>query len=398
MRSARVLSSPAGEADRHSIMGKKTLSWWTPLALAGLSVASGTAASAANARQVLGVVDWGQYYQTTADPKLIEGAKLIQAIGARNIFIAMSSNLAGNYPGEDFGPGPILSLKDLAQTPDYGHMFNMPFNTYVIVAYAFSDWDTLGAQNLAAERQEIADLTAHLLKTYNGTGKRFILKNWEGDWAMSEYANHGANDPSYIPTPALLQKMKDWLNARHAGVVQGRAAAAQAGPISNVEVHDAAEFVFVRHAQQSLPCFLTAVVPNVQSDYVSYSSYESLASPTVSLAQGIASDLAFIKTLTPLNGHQRPLIVSEFGFKESDWGADTGNRTRIAAQAFIDNGVLLAMYWSVEDATSQTTMALVRPNGSHSPQWTALHAMLSAVTNPPGHQVRRRLSRAATLH
>ena len=36
---------------------------------------------------------------------------------------------------------------------------------------------------------EVYDLTAHLLDTYNNSGKTFILQNWEGDNALGENAS-----------------------------------------------------------------------------------------------------------------------------------------------------------------------------------------------------------------
>lgn len=364
---------------------------WSLMAL------SSVAAAPTPVKQGLGVYHWGANYRVNGSiPAIVDGAQQVQSLGTQYISLALSYkytltnpyNTSGGFdymgPPSDWGAGPINNLTDLAKSPPFQQVFQMPFKVYTLTAYPFSDQDYLGIQNLAAEQQEITNLVTYLLTTYQGTGKTFIIKNWEGDNAMSlenmgGYPNLSSSG-AYIPPPAALTtKMINWLNARHQGVLQGRI---NAGSVSGVAVHDAAEFNLVDPVKWGLgqACMLSTVIPNVQSDYIDYSSYDSIVSPTTAnLAQAIASDITLIQTYTG----GRPLMIGEFNFPTGQY-PDASNRTQIAAQAFLDAGCPYVIYWAIEDNTNGTTgFQLVNPDGSHTPQWTALNNMLETADHAP---------------
>src|ERR1035437_2882076 len=87
------------------------------------------------------------------------------------------------YPGASVEAPPdtpaIQTLTDLARTePSYRKVLAMPFAYYVIWTYAFTPrWWLKGfsAEEQDKEYREIYAFVAHLLKTYNGTGKTFFL-------------------------------------------------------------------------------------------------------------------------------------------------------------------------------------------------------------------------------
>src|SRR5438552_12367248 len=133
----------------------------------------------------------------------------------------MYPNFSQAYPAKQANLWPSVppaSLTQLAQTPPYKRLFNMPFRTFVITAFTFANGSGVTGfatdpSRAVTEEKEFYDLTRYLYATYAGTGKTFILKHREGAWpGLQAYdasknippttANALTTSPTARPTPA----------------------------------------------------------------------------------------------------------------------------------------------------------------------------------------------------
>jgi len=218
-------------------------------------------------------------YGFTNNNFLIEGAQKISQLGSDSIFVYLTPWFRSQYPDQSSSSWPAQDppdLASLAQTRPYDTVFNLPLRTIVLTAYTFANWDFLpgmaqSPQRQQAEQNEFYQLTKYLYSKFSGSGKTFILKNWEGDWVA--LGGQGSAATGNIPAHTV-QDMIAWLKARQAGVTQARN-----------EAHDSSMLVLngaevnrvLDYAQQGLTRVINAVVPQVNADMVTYSSYDSTA-------------------------------------------------------------------------------------------------------------------------
>ena len=160
----------------------------------------------------------------------------------------------------------------------YHAVFSMAFETFVLVAYspAHADinyWRTgVSPADLRAEQQQFHDAALHLATTY--AGKTFVLQHWEGDWSL-----RGSYNASQPLSPVAVAAMIDWLAARQAGVASARAKCSELKSCAS-QILAAAEVNLVRSSyEHGWANMVTAVVPRVSLDLISYSSYDAMQLP-----------------------------------------------------------------------------------------------------------------------
>jgi len=271
--------------------------------------ARGTAADAFN--YVVGTQTFGPAYQFTDKTRLVETAERIREMGATVIKFELSKRYAdwhGNIPA----PNPaIRCLADLARDePAHRQGLDMPFAFYVLWAHAFGYSPEQWRKGLAkedAEREygELHGLAVHLLKTYSGSGKTFLLGHWEGDgWLRRNPAPfHDAE-----VTPEAVQGMVDWLTVRQRAVDDAK----RDTPHHDVNVWHYTEVNHVKIAmEEDRPALVNRVLPQVPVDLVSYSCYDTQDDP-VQLKRA----LDYIESkLTPKPGISgKRVFIGEYGF------------------------------------------------------------------------------------
>jgi hypothetical protein len=196
-----------------------------------------------------------------------------------------------------------------------------------------------------AEQKEFYQLTKYLYSKFSGSGKTFILKNWESDWtALFSVPEHGD-----IPEDVAAD-MIAWFKARQAGVSQARHEAND----PTMRVLNGAEVNRVLdYAQHGTARVINTIVPEVNADMVTYSSYDSTNTGQDAASMQSALNLALhtIEKLAPdpLGMGDRRILLSEYGlFENSLVGATTWRAPAILAAAS-RAGIYGAFLWNLYD-------------------------------------------------
>jgi len=194
--------------------------------------------------------------------------------------------------------GTVGTLAQLAQSPPMVELFKNPdFDTYILEAYEFDSdchdvWKAPTTKwtstNQSCVYTEFYNLAQYLLQTYSGTGKTFVLQNWEGDNALN------AADFSPAPSPTeqcneapplsnfcqSVVNMRQWLNLRWQAVNDARNPANTT--YNNVTVAAAAEVNIIdgfptggyfSSGTTRVPTAMDLVVPYLHMDLYSCSCY-----------------------------------------------------------------------------------------------------------------------------
>jgi hypothetical protein len=310
-------------------------------------------------RDRIGVYAWG--FDTTSWPgtpdRLNWAANKVAALGARTVRVYLGSeDIYGVLPPADAGP---FDLATAATSTAYRTLFSSPsFDTYVLTTYSesddASDWTTgYTAAQVAAERQAIAQLGSALLSTF--PGKTFLLLDWEGDNAIAPVASSQAAWDGFVA----------WTNARAAGVVDARSATTA----TTSRLYSGVEFNLLRNLSTQAPCDTTAnkcvisvVVPAVDVDYYSYSSWQSLgpdqtpAEVVTGLQADLTTALGWAKKHDASTSPAR-FLVGEFGAprEETDLGECAAmERTASVIGAIAQWGASYGIFWQIIDNTPPT--------------------------------------------
>ncbi|WP_428387357.1 hypothetical protein [Mucisphaera sp.] len=146
-------------------------------------------------------------YSFTDEGLLVETAKRIREMGSNLIKLSLNDD---KYADMD---GLSNNLTELVQTGQFKQVLDMDFSHYHFWAYSearngWNNGDYTQAEQLT-DYQSFYDLTQYFLTTYSGSGKRFYLGNWEGDWHLLK-----GEGPQSNPSQQLIDQMIEWYNVR----------------------------------------------------------------------------------------------------------------------------------------------------------------------------------------
>jgi hypothetical protein len=276
---------------------------------------------------IIGTQTIGAKYKFTNETNLVETAKAIRAMGSNLLKMSMSPR----YFWENYDipkNESICSLTDLAKEKNMKQVFDLDFKYYQIWAYEFSQYVVEPEGQKKDENQiqfinglsdydsircyrEIYDLAAHLLKTYSGTGKVFMLGNWEGDWHLRwDY------DRTKPANPKTIEGMTRWLRVRQKAVDDAK----KIIPHKNVSLFYYVEVNLSDLALDGKECVINSILPNLNPDYVSFSSYTATNPPRseTEMEKTLTTHLNYIESkMKPKSGIEgKRLFIGEYGWPE----------------------------------------------------------------------------------
>jgi hypothetical protein len=307
---------------------------------------------------------WGACYRLNkTEPFLVEGARKIEAMGITTLKTTLSVS-AGPKPDSDEEKATVwkdlletkYTITDVAKHSVFQTIFGMNFSTYVLVAYTRAvTWDSnyyrsygMSEKNKKAEAKEMEDLTEYLMTEYNGTGKTFVLQNWEGDNVLEGGYSRLVTGNTKMKTKEEVQKgMVEWLTARQNGVESARSRLS-----SDVTVLHAAEACKVWDSFEGKADWMaTQVLPHVKVDLVSYSAYDSQRKfqfpQVLDFLNRSFTPSDYVKT-TPYSAY--PTFIGEYGMAEVLFGKDSSKiqpLMRMVIETCLERKCPFAIYWQL---------------------------------------------------
>lgn len=299
-------------------------------------------------------------YPSGSGNQFSNGADAIWSIGLRVLKIYCTADYLTDYPLQSSWSSTPTNLTQLAQTTQFTTQLSRGWDTVVMTVFTFANGSTnwwrpfVDTTRLANEYNEIKNLAAHLLTTYSGTGRRFVLSTWEGDWAFM--------DSFTVDTPVnreLVDQYAAFLATRQRAVADARAQTAH----SNVTVLNAFEVNRVVDSRNypHRRRILTDIASRFTPDIVSYSAYDAsivdqgswnsnTATWEAATIPMFTNALRYIKSKFP----GVPFYIGEFGFPENEGTNDhPANDITVMINDIrnicVSEGADMLLFWQVFD-------------------------------------------------
>ena len=289
-------------------------------------------------------------YGFTGKSRLIETAEIIKGLGCNSIKFSLNPLAADEELNSMINWMP---LKLATECTTLKTVLDMDFkHTLIWVTTPGVEWaDGMSEEEKTKEYNSMKELTEHLLTTYKGTGRYFYIGHWEGDWLLlGNYDN-----TTQTIDPVRIQGMTDWYNTRQKAVEDARKAVN-----SDVKVYNYAEVNRVTPAlYKNYDRMVNKVLPDIDVDYISYSSYESIVEEVSGEDYAKLKDYLF-KSLDYIEEQLKPrsdikgkrVFIGEFGYPltvVNNSSVNQAKRTANVLRAAIEWGCPFALYWEMYD-------------------------------------------------
>jgi len=217
---------------------------------------------------VLGTQGIGGYYKFTDESALIEQAKHIRAMGSNILKISLGKKSQKVY---GLPIKKVKSTKELfLSNKDYKIVFDMDFKFIFTWVHSLTQIQWKKGINKKEEQilyNEMYEFVSYLLKEYNNSGKTFMIGNWEGDWLL-----HPEYNRKITPPKKDVKNMTKWFQIRQKAIDDAKKKTKH----KNVQIYHYIELNLALKGMNGEVCIAENILPKVDIDLVSYSSYEAI--------------------------------------------------------------------------------------------------------------------------
>ena len=320
---------------------------------------------------VLGTQGIGGKYQFTNESKLVEQAKHIRGMGSNILKISLGKNTSKSYGLEINKVNSTLELFN--STEDFKTVFDMDFKYIFAWVHTLTGVKWKNQINKSDEKKlyhEMFNFAEYLLKKYSGSGKTFLIGNWEGDWLL-----HSGYDRNMNPPKAHVKNMTKWFQIRQKAIDDAKRKTTH----ENVFLYHYIEVNLVLKGMKGETCIAKNILPKVDVDLVSYSSYEAIKNKDY---QGKKSSLESIFNylegqIKPKKGlpFERRVFIGEYGYQANlkpITQQKQFNETKEIMQISLELNLPFALHWQMynneyDKKGDSKQMSLINEQGEKRP-------------------------------
>ncbi len=318
---------------------------------------------------VLGTHAISGSYKFTNENMLVEQAKKVRELGSNVLKITLGKNSP-----EIYGINEVVksntTLELFTNNLPYRTVCNMDFKYFFFWVHTLTnvDWKTtINASQEQVLYNEMYNFVTHLLTVYNNSGKTFFIGNWEGDWLL--IPNY---DRTVTPSATLLNNMTKWFQIRQRAIDNAKASSAS----KNVFVYHYIEANLVLKGMNGEACVAESVIPNVDVDLISYSSYEAIKDKTYAVKKStLEAIFTYLESkLKPKSSlpFSRRVFIGEYGYQANASKTETFqaqfNDTKDIMRISFELNIPFSLHWQMynneyENGVSKE-MSLINEAGS----------------------------------
>ncbi len=334
---------------------------------------------------VLGTHAISGSYQLSSENKLLEQARKVREMGSNILKITLGKNSPDIY-GINESTKSTTTLDLFTRNAPYKTVCDMDFKYLFFWVHTLTgiEWkNDISPANEKILYDEMYNFVTYLLQTYANSGKTFFIGNWEGDWLLIP-----SYDRTVTPSPASIANMTKWFQIRQKAVDDAK----KASSAQNVSVFHYIEANLVLKGMGGEPCVAESVIPNVDVDLISYSSYEAIKNKTYAQKK---SDLEGIfnylesklkpKTSIPFS---RRVFIGEYGYQANASNPSTFQKQfdetkeimRITFELNLPFGLHWQMYNNEYDNGVSKEMSLINEKGLKTRQYYLHQNFYKAMT------------------